>query len=88
MIRRIVRSMLGREASWPECEAIVLERGGNESDFICRACGKQSKLDKTRDPLACRACGAADVERILDLSGRKCLRCAGTFLPGSCEGIS
>jgi hypothetical protein len=87
-IAKIAKSILGREPTREDCSAILRKYAGNELDHICRACHKVIRIDRNRDPLACRACGAASVEPIIELRGKKCVRCDGMFPGGAFSMIS
>jgi hypothetical protein len=78
-IADIAKSILGREPTEDDCDSILRNYSGNEPNHVCKECLTISKLDLLKDVLACRQCGAATVERILDLAGKQCLRCKGVF---------
>jgi hypothetical protein len=80
----IVKSILGRKPTDDECGSVFEKYGGNEPDHVCRACYTISRIDPRRDAHACRQCGAASVERIIDLSGKQCVRCDGVFSSDLC----
>jgi hypothetical protein len=61
---------------------------GNAPDYVCRKCGKISKIDPDKDAMQCRKCKSEAVEEIYNLGGKKCLKCDGQFSQGESIAIS
>lgn len=87
-IRRIAESILSREPTSEDCERILREYAGNEPDHICYDCQTVFRLDPDKDALVCKQCGSGRNEKIYGISGKKCVKCDGTFSEGEFLAIS
>ncbi len=88
MVQRVTKLIVGRLPTSEERQAALERYAGNESDYICRSCRKETKFDPEKDTHACTHCGSADVDEMCRLAGRKCIKCEGTFSEGELHGIS
>lgn len=53
---------------------------GNDSDYVCLACGGTFKADSKRRRYTCPSCRSAEVVTTFGLEGRQCPYCkTGTF---------
>ena len=50
---------------------------GNALNYICRECGKTSCLDPDKDEIKCKFCNSINIEDILKLNNKKCIKCDG-----------
>ena len=87
-IRNITRKIIGREPTREDCDSALKQFSGNETDYICRTCQMESRFDPRKDPHACKHCGSSDVVAIFTLTGKKCIKCEGTFSEGKFACIS
>jgi ribosomal protein S27AE len=88
IVHPILVKEAGRELTGPELEALVAERIGNASDYLCPDCGKSSTLDPTKDRLVCRKCGSTRIFDIWQCQGKPCPKCGGPFSAGRFGAIS
>jgi hypothetical protein len=60
--------------------AFQKERGGNEQDWICLHCGRQTQRDPQLDPMRCTGCRRSELLDTQELEARTCPKCKkGTF---------
>jgi DNA-directed RNA polymerase subunit RPC12/RpoP len=53
---------------------------GNDSPYLCLACGGEFKVDSRAPIVKCPSCGASDIAETRHLTGRPCPYCnEGTF---------
>ncbi|NLB54388.1 MAG: hypothetical protein GX811_01230 [Lentisphaerae bacterium] len=88
VIRAVTKSIIGYEPTDEECNDALKKYAGNESDYICRSCRKETKFDPKKDIHACTHCGSTDVDDIFTIAGKRCIKCDGTFLEGEFVAIS
>ncbi|MFO0915249.1 MAG: hypothetical protein U0795_19965 [Pirellulales bacterium] len=48
---------------------------GNDSDFLCLACGKEFRMDSATTDVKCKRCESTDAIEFRELEGRTCPRC-------------
>lgn len=88
VIREVTRSIVGHDPSNEECESALENYAGNEPDYICRSCCKETRFDPDRDAQACTHCGSADVEEMYTIGCKQCIQCDGTFSEGQPGAVS
>ena len=71
-----------------EYSAFLEERGGNEGDYLCMNCGRQTRRDRKRDSMLCTGCGKPKLRDKCKLEGLTCPKCGKGTFHGEMTGIS
>ncbi len=64
------------------------ERSGNEGDWLCENCGRQTQRDPRRDSMRCSGCKQETLIANSRLEGRPCPKCKNGTFKGEFTGIS
>jgi DNA-directed RNA polymerase subunit RPC12/RpoP len=84
----IILKVLGYMPDEAEKQAFLEMNSGDETTFLCESCAAVSRIDATRDRLACKKCRSPRIKPTHELEDVACPKCKDGVLKGEPSGIS
>jgi len=72
---RLYQRLTGAGEDYAGLEAYYQSHGGNEGDYLCMSCGRQTRRDPARDALRCTGCKRMTLLHSAELEGKPCPKC-------------